>query len=165
VSGPEASVTPTKPRDLLAIGLVVGLLANLLVRLTYGSLPAFPLLAGGTFGVLALAEVIAAFTFRARIRHEPGSRPVQPLVAARAVIVAKASSVAGAVLAGCWLGLLSYVAPRAAETTSAASDTASATVGLLCALALVGAALWLEHCLRAPDDPDPTDSNGNQSRP
>jgi hypothetical protein len=162
---PGASVTPTKPRDLLAIGLVVGLLANLLVRLTYGSLPAFPLLAGATFGVLAIAEVIAAFTFRARIRHEPGSRPVQPLVAARAVLVAKASSVAGAVLAGCWLGLLSYVAPRAADTTSAASDTASATVGLVCALALVGAALWLEHCLRAPDDPDPTERRGDTPRP
>ena len=41
---------------------------------------------------------------RARIRREPGTTPVQPLVAARAVLVAKASSVAGAVVAGAWLG-------------------------------------------------------------
>ncbi len=106
-------MTATKPRDLLAILLVVGIVANLLVRLTYGTLPGFPLFAGATFGVLAVAETIAAFAFRSRIRHDPGSRPVQPLVAARAVLVAKASSVAGAVLGGCWLGLLSYVAPRA----------------------------------------------------
>lgn len=144
----------TRPRDLLAVGLVVGLVVNLLVRLTYGSLPAFPLLAGATFGVLAVAEAIAGYSFRARIRHDPGTDRLQPLVAARAVLVAKASSVAGAVLAGCWLGLLSYTAPRSGEISAAAADTASAAVGLVCALALVGAALWLEHCLRAPDDPD-----------
>ncbi|MDN5857282.1 MAG: DUF3180 domain-containing protein [Pseudonocardia sp.] len=147
-------MTPTKPRDLLAVVLVVGIVANVLVQLTYGALPAFPLLAGATFGVLAIAEAIAAYAFRARIRREPGTRPVQPLVAARAVLVAKASSAAGAVVSGGWLGLLVYVAPRAGGIVAAAEDTASAAVGLVCAMALVGAALWLEHSLRAPDDPE-----------
>lgn len=147
-------MTATRPRDLLAIGLIVGLVVNLLVRLSYGSLPGFPLLAGATFGVLAVAEAIAGYALRARIRRDPGAKPVQPLVAARAVFVAKASAVAGAVVAGCWAGLLAHVLPRSGEVTAAADDTASAVVGLVCALGLVGAALWLEHCCRTPDDPD-----------
>jgi hypothetical protein len=39
--------------------------------------------------------------------------------------------------------------------SAAASDSASGVVGLVCALVLVGGALWLERCCRAPDDRDP----------
>lgn len=145
----------TRPRDLLAVGLVAALLANVLVRLTYGTLPGFPLSAGVTLGVLGLAEALAGTTLRARIRRRPGTEPVQPLVAARAVLVAKASSLGGAIVAGAWVGLLAHVVPRGAEVTAAASDTASALVGLVCALGLVGGGLWLEHCCRTPDDPEP----------
>jgi hypothetical protein len=145
-------VTPTRPRDLLAAALVAAVLANLLVRLTYASLPGFPLLAGATLGVLGVAEAIGGGSLRARIRREPGTQPVQPLVAARAVLVAKASALAGAIVAGGWAGLLMHVLPRSGDVSAAASDTASAAVGLVCALGLVAGALWLEHCLRAPDD-------------
>ncbi len=137
------------------MGLVAAVLANLLVRLTYGSLPGFPLFAGATLGVLGLAEALTGNALRARIRRRTGTRPVQPLVAARAVLVAKASSPAGAIVAGAWAGLLVHVVPRSADVSAAASDTASGLVGLVCALGLVAAALWLEHCLKTPDDPDP----------
>lgn len=140
----------TRSRDLLIAGLVTLLVVNVLVRLTYGSLPGFPLFAGATLGVLAIAEVIAGSALRSRIRG--GSRPVDPLVAARAVLMAKASSLAGAVLAGAWAGLLVYVVPRASTLTAAASDTLSGVVGLVCALGLVAGGLWLEWCCRAPDD-------------
>jgi hypothetical protein len=73
-------------------------------------------------------------------------------VAARAVLVAKASSLAGAVMAGVWGGLLAHVLPRAADVAAAASDALAAGVGLACALVLVGGALWLEWCCRTPDD-------------
>lgn len=147
-------MTPTRPRDLLIVGLVVALLANVVVRLAYGSLPGFPLLAGATLGVLGVAEAIAGNALRARIRRRPGTRPVQPLVAGRAVLVARASSPAGAIVAGGWAGLLMHTVPRSASVSAAASDTASGVVGLACALVLVAGGLWLEHCLRAPDDPE-----------
>ncbi len=150
-------MTPTRPRDLLAVGLVVAVLANLAVRLTYGSLPGFPLLGGVTLAVLGVAEAIAGRALRARIRREPGTTPVQPLVAARAVLLAKASSVAGAVVGGAWLGLLVFTAPQAGTIQAAGSDTAAAAVGLACALVLVGGALWLEYCCRTPDDPNDPD--------
>jgi hypothetical protein len=148
-------MTATRPRDLLVVALVIAVLANLAVRLSYESLPGFPLLAGVTLGVLGVAELVGGNLLRARIRRKPGTRPVEPLVAARAVVLAKASSLGGAVVAGAWAGLLAYVLPRASTVSAAASDTASGAVGLVCALALVGGALWLEHCCRAPDDGDP----------
>lgn len=148
-------MAPTRVRDLLVVAVVVGLVANLLVRLSYGSLPDFPLFAGVTLGVLGLAEVAAGNVLRARIRRRPGTSPVQPLVAARAVLVAKASALSGAIMAGLWAGLLAHVLPRSAEVAAAASDSAAAAVGLLSSLALVAGALWLEHCCRTPDDPGP----------
>lgn len=148
-------MTPTRPRDLLVVALVVAVLVNLLVRLSYESLPGLPLLAGVTLGVLGLAELVGGNLLRARIQRRPGARSVEPLVAARAVLLAKASSLGGAVVAGAWAGLLVYVLPRASTVSAAASDTASGAVGLVCALVLVGGALWLEHCCRAPDDGDP----------
>lgn len=145
-------MTLTRPRHLLAVALVTAVLVNLVVRLTYNSVPAIPLPAGATFGVLGLAEAVAGNLLRARIRRRPGTRPVHPLVAARAVLVAKASSLAGAVMAGVWAGLLGHVLPRAAEVTAAADDSVAGGVGLACALVLVGGALWLEWCCRTPDD-------------
>jgi hypothetical protein len=68
------------------------------------------------------------------------------------VLVAKASSQAGAIMAGVWAGLLAHVLPRAADVTAAADDSLAAGVGLVCALLLVGGALWLEWCCRTPDD-------------
>lgn len=154
-------MTPTRVRDLVVVAVVVALLANLLVRLSYGSLPEFPLLAGVTLGVLGAAEVVAGNALRSRIRRRPGTAPVQPLVAARAVLVAKASALAGAIIAGVWAGLLAHVAPRADAIDAAAGDTAAAAVGLACAIVLVAGALWLEHCCRAPDDGHP----GHPERP
>jgi hypothetical protein len=125
---------------------------NLAVRLGYGSLPPIPVLAGATLGVLGLAEAVAGGALRARIRRRPGTRPVHPLVAARAVLVAKASSLAGAVMAGAWTGLLVYALPRSAAVSAAAGDSRAGGVGLACALGLVAGALWLERCCRTPDD-------------
>ncbi len=148
-------VTATRPRDLAVAAVIAAVLVHLLVQLAYGSLPAVPALAGITLGVLGVAEAIAGSGLRARIERRPGTTPVQPLVAARAVLVAKASALAGAIMAGAWAGLLAYVLPRSGEIAAAADDTVGAAVGLGCALLLVGGALWLERCCRTPDDPEP----------
>lgn len=153
-------MTPTRPRDLLGVAVVVAVVAAILIRLTYSSLPPFPQLGGATLAVLGIAEAIAGNALRNRIRHRPGTRPVQPLVAARAVLVAKASAVAGAVMAGVWAGLLVQVLPDSARVAAEASDAVAGWVGLGCALVLVGGALWLEHCLRAPDDPEDVSRDG-----
>lgn len=148
---------PTKARDLVVAGVVAAVLGHLLVRLTYGSLPAFPAPAGVTLAVLGVAEVVAGNMLRARIRRRPGSRPVQPLVTARAVVVAQASALGGVVVAGLWAGLLVYVLPLTGDVVAASGDTAASVVGLVSALVLVGGGLWLERCLRAPREPPDRD--------
>ncbi|MGH3979376.1 MAG: DUF3180 domain-containing protein [Pseudonocardiaceae bacterium] len=145
-------MTFTRPRDLLAAAVITGLLVHLLVRLAYGELPPLPALAGTTLLAFAVAEALLGVSLRARIRRQPGTRPVQALTAAKAVVLAKASSLAGSMVTGAWLGVLAYVLPRRDEFTAAASDTVAAVLGALCAAALVAAGLWLEHCCRTPED-------------
>ena len=152
-------MTPTRPRDLLAIGLVVAVLANLAVRLTYASLPGFPLLGGITLAVLG--DRGGHRRPRAPGAHPPGAghdtRPAADR-GARALLLAKASSVAGAVVCGRVARAPRLHRPAGGNDPGrGGSDTAAAAVGLGCALVLVGGALWLEHCCRTPDDPTDTD--------
>ncbi|MEU5693468.1 DUF3180 domain-containing protein [Actinosynnema sp. NPDC020468] len=142
----------TKSRDLLAVGLVAALLAHLLLRLAYDTLPPLPTFAGFTLLVIAAVDLVLAFSLRARINRKPGSAPVQPLTAARAVALAKASSVLGSIMAGAWAGVLVYVLPVRGDFEAADNDLTSSVVGLVCAAALIGAGLWLEHCCRTPED-------------
>lgn len=146
-------MTFTRARDLVAAGAVAVVLVNLLFRLSYGDLPSLPPLAGTTPLAVAAVEVVLGVTLRARIQRRPGARPVQALTAAKAVVLAKASSMAAAITVGAWLGVLAHVLPLRDRVPAAASDTVTASVGTLCAAALVAAGLWLEHCCRTPDFP------------
>ncbi len=147
-------MTFTRARDLIVAGAVAAVLVNLLLRLSYGDVPPLPQLAGTTLLAFAVVEVVLGTNLRARIRRRPGTRPVQPLTAAKAVALAKASSLAGAITVGAWLGVLAYVLPRRAALESAASDSVTAVLGAVCAGVLVAAGLWLEYCCRTPDFPD-----------
>ncbi|MCP3799924.1 DUF3180 domain-containing protein [Allokutzneria sp. A3M-2-11 16] len=147
----------TRPRDLAVAALLAALVTHLLLIAGYNSLPRLPALIGLTFLVLGGVEAWFGFTLRARIQRKPGTVPVEALVAARAVALAKASSLAGAIMGGVWGAVLLYVAPRFGDLEAAAGDTLAATVGLVSSGALIGGALWLEHCCRTPDEPDDSD--------
>ena len=144
----------TRARDLVLAGLVTAAVVYLLVRVLYGQLPPLPTFAGVTLLVLAIVETVLAFSIRSRIRNPRGGRPVQALTAARAVALAKASSLLGAIMAGAWFGVLAYVLPRRSELTAAADDLPSAVVGVICSALLIAAAVWLEWCCRTPRDQD-----------
>jgi hypothetical protein len=141
----------TRPRDLVVAGLLGLGLGYLLFQMAYGSLPQLPLLAGVTFAVLAVIEVVLAFSIRSRIKS---GRLVAPIGVARSVALAKASSLAGAFMAGVWVAALAYLFPRRDELVAAVLDTRAAVVGAVSAAALVAAGLWLEHCCRTPRDHD-----------
>jgi hypothetical protein len=144
----------TRASDLLVPAVVAGLLVHLLVRTAYDRMPPLPTLAGSTLLLIAIVEAVFGYSLRARIRHRPGTRPVVPLTAARAVMLAKASSLLGAIMLGAWLAVLVYTVPKRDDFPAAASDTVSALVGSTCAAALIAAALWLEYCCRTPGKPD-----------
>lgn len=138
----------TRPRDL-AIAGVLGLAAGyILFELAYGQLPRLPLLAGISLLVLAAIEFVLAFGVRKRIRQ--GRVALYGVGIARAVVLAKASSVLGSVMLGAWLGITLYLLPRVDRLAAAQHDLPSALVGAGCAAVLIAGALWLEHCCRDP---------------
>ncbi|OLT48376.1 hypothetical protein BJF85_12660 [Saccharomonospora sp. CUA-673] len=141
----------TRPRELIVAGLVGLVVVYLLFEVAYGRMPSLPTAAGGTLLVLAGIEVGLGFVVRGRIRE---GRVVTGLGIARAVALAKASSLLGALMSGAWLAAVVFLAPQSGRLTAAASDLPAAIVGTACAGILVGAALWLEHCCRAPDTGD-----------
>jgi uncharacterized membrane protein (DUF373 family) len=141
----------TRPRELVVAGLIGLVLVFTLFQMAYGSFPQLPLFVGATLFVLALAEVVQAFSVRSKIRER---RVVNAIAVARTVALAKASSLAGAVMLGGWLGSAVYLLPRRTELTAASHDLRSAIIGGFSAAALIAAALWLEHCCRTPQRHD-----------
>jgi hypothetical protein len=151
----------TRAWDLLSVGVIAAVVVYLAVKLLYGKLPPLPPFAGITLAVLAVVEGVLGSSLRNRIRHPEQGRPLQPLTAARAVALAKASSLLGAIMLGAWLAVLVYLLPRRGELAAAADDLPSAIVGAVCAAVLIGGALWLEYCCRAPRDPDDKRESAN----
>jgi len=76
------------------------------------------------------------------------------------VALAKASSLVGAFMVGVWAGVVVTVLPLLAVSPAAGEDRTTALVGLVGSAALVAAALWLEHCCKAPDPPQQNDNVG-----
>jgi uncharacterized protein DUF3180 len=147
----------TRGRDLATAGVVAVVVVYLAMRLVYGNLPPLPTFAGVTLLVLAIIEATLGTSLRGRIKRRDEGRPadgkpLQPLTVARAVALAKASSVLGAIMLGAWLGVGAYLLPRRDELSAAANDLPSAIVGAVCSVALIGGALWLEYCCRTPRD-------------
>lgn len=158
---PDPRLGPTNPSTLLVGGLAAAAAGWLLLSFFYGSMPPLPWLPIVTVAVLAVAEGFLAQNTRARIERRPGAPRVDALAVARYAVLAKASSLAGAIFAGFSAGLLSWLA---LEPTQAATDDVPAAVGgVVASLALVGAALWLERSCRVPDRPDDADDDAGNS--
>ncbi len=156
---PSFRMGPTRPGDLVVVALVAAVAGYLLVRLNYGRIPPLPRPAGLGAAVLGIAEAIVGHGLRSRIQADrtdgrrPVRPPVPPLTAARAVMAAKATALAGAALFGLWLGLLAFVLPDSSIVTAARSDTVTGGIGLAGGAVMVVGALYLEFCCRAPEDP------------
>lgn len=154
----------TRPGTLagiFVIGAVVGWLAT---RATFTSQPLLPITAVPALAALALAETAIGRNVHNRLSgRRPGAKPLAPISVARLVALAKASSAAAAVLGGLAAGYLVYVL-RELDKSVPARDAKVAGVTLAAALALVAAALYLEHCLRAPKPPDDSDDEAERSK-
>ena len=129
----------------------------LLVRLSYSRIPPLPRLAGLLAALVGIGEAVAGVGLRRRIRprrtaEPPARRPVEPLTAARAVTVAKATALAGAALAGLWLGLLGYVLPSWSDFPAAQADSITGFIGLAGAVIMIVGALFLERSCVVPQD-------------
>ncbi|MEW2443465.1 DUF3180 domain-containing protein [Micromonospora marina] len=147
---------PTRASTLVVTGLAAAAVAWLLISgFYYDFAPDLPWLPVITLAGLAVLEGYAAVNTRSRIERRPGREPVNPLLVARFVVLAKASALAGAIFAGFYAGLTGWLFVE--RTNAAVGDRPAALGGLIAALALVAAALWLERSCRVPEQEDDED--------
>jgi len=147
---------PTRKRDLTAAVVGAAVVGYLLVISLYRWLPPITVWTGLSLLGVAIAEALWARYVRAKINDgEIGVGPgwLHPLAVARGVMVAKASAWVGALALGWWIGVLVFLLPRRSWLRVAAEDTTGTVVAAVSALALVVAALWLQHCCKSPQDP------------
>jgi hypothetical protein len=141
-----AAVKPTRWPLLVLLAAVAGGVAYLLTRAYYADVQSPPRFAPLWLLLLALAEAYTAWMTRVRLAGRGGTKPADPLVVARVAALAKASSPVGALAAGAYAGFLGFVAVTSGP--HAHSDTRTAIAGVVCSVALVAAALWLERVCR-----------------
>jgi hypothetical protein len=147
---------PTRKRDLTVVVLGAAVVGFLLITVLYRSFPPITVWSGVSLLVVAVAEGLWGRYVRTKINDgEIGDGPgwLHPLAVARSLMVAKASAWVGALVLGWWLGVLVYVLPRRSWMRAAVEDTPGTVVAAVSALALVVAALWLQHCCKSPQDP------------
>jgi uncharacterized membrane protein YbhN (UPF0104 family) len=143
---------PTRWWVLVLLAVVAGAVAYAVTRSSYDDLPRPTVLALLWLAILAIAECYVAVLTRARLAGRAGTKPIQPLVVARFVALAKASSVVGALAAGGYAGFLIWVARL--QSPAAHADTRTSIVGVVFAVALTAAALFLEFVCRVPKADD-----------
>jgi hypothetical protein len=164
------ALRPTQPATLLVAALAAAAAAWLLISNLYQQIPPmiWPpviLIAGIAMAETALAQQLWArihnrgWAARSRPAGAGRPEPLEPLVVVRYALLAKASSVAGAILAGAYAGFLPWLAIESTRLTGAGSDLPPAIGGLVASAALVAAAWWLERACRVPE-PDERDRPG-----
>ena len=159
---------PTRISTLVVAALAAAAVAWLLISsFYYSGMPPTALAAGGHAGRRWRCwRRTRRSTPAAAIERRPGRDPVDPLLVARFVVLAKASALAGAIFAGFYAGLTGWLFVE----TDQGRDRGPA--GRRCgarspSLALVGAALWLERSCRVPEqsDDDEHEPDQRQGRP
>ncbi|HET7900897.1 MAG TPA: DUF3180 domain-containing protein [Candidatus Nanopelagicales bacterium] len=152
---------PTRPWLLVALAALaaaVGFAASQLVSAFTDRSLSVPFTMPVVMALLALATALWARGTRARLARRPGTRPMEPIVAARSAALAMAASRVGAVVAGFYVGvaldlLSGWDVPGVRERVITAAVTV--VMGVL----LVLAGLWLERICRLPDDPLPPEDD------
>jgi Na+/melibiose symporter-like transporter len=148
---------PTRKRDLTASVASVAVLAYFVVLMAYPrAFPPITALTGISLLGIAVAEGLWGRYVRSKISDAEigdGAGRLHPIAVARSVMIAKASAWVGALVLGWWLGMLVYLLINPDQLEVATQDTPGAAVAAASALALVIAALWLQHCCTKPEEP------------
>lgn len=144
---------PTNVRTLLLVGVVAAAVTWALLIPLYSKLPPLTWTGVPALLIAAGAEAVIGRDLRARIQGRPGAKPAPPLFVARMVALAKASSLAAALLGGVSAGFAIYLSGML-DATTPRNDMVTASVSFGASLVLLAAALYLEYCCRVPRNPD-----------
>ncbi len=154
----QAGLQPTKAATLIVAALAMAALAWVGMSRYFADIPTITFLPGLTLAALAVVEGVAAHHTKAKIERRPRRGAVNPLLVARYAVLAKASSLAGAIFAGAYGGVAAWALSEHGRLRVADADLPPSIGGLVGALALVAAALLLERACRVPDPPDDEDT-------
>ena len=157
---------PTRVSALVVVAVVCAALGWLLIRSLYQRLPPLPWTGVPALLIAAMAEAWTGRDLKARIAARgqgalrgsgqgarPGPKPVAPLFVSRMVALAKASSLAAAIIAGFTGGFGVYLSGSLSASVPR-QDALTSVVTFAAAVVLACAALYLENCCRVPADPD-----------
>lgn len=156
---------PTRIRVLVLVTVVVGLVTYFSISAVYADIPTLPRYAPVSLLLLALIDGYAALTTRHRRgppdpdpRRRAERPPLDPLLTARFVVLAKATAVLGALALGAYAAILGVVVDEL-DSTGPARDAVTAGLGVGASLLLAAAALLLERACRVapPGDDDEPD--------
>lgn len=176
------ALRPTQPATLVVAALAAAAVAWLLISNVYQQLPPMVWPPVILIGGIALLEAGAARSLWERIHGRGGllatrargsgragrtPEPMDPLVVVRFAVLAKASSVGGAIFVGAYAGFLPWLAIESGRLASAGADLPATVGGLVVSIGLVMAAQWLERACRVPerDDEPPESGRGPTGDP
>ena len=144
-------MTRTKPAVLLLAalaGLLAGFALNQVLAMRGFAVVVPPV--SLAVALVLIGAVVIALAWPVRSAAQ-GKRRIDPFYATRAVVLAKASAITGALLAGAAAGILIYLLTRSVVPLG---STLAAGGTVVAAVVLVTAALVAEHwCALPPDEP------------
>jgi phosphatidylglycerophosphate synthase len=155
-----------KPLRIRTLGLtlfVAGVLSWAFAKLldSYGALPSVPVAAPIVLAVIATVLLATALSLRARLRAQrerrPDVRPVEPMMAARAVVFGQASALVAALVAGLYGGTGVFLIMNELQIPARRDQAIYAGLSLVAGIAVIAAALFLERVCKLPDDDEDDD--------
>jgi len=132
--------------------MLAGAAGYLLAETSYAQIPPLPALAPVSLVLLAVVEAGMAYVVRGKVRGRSGGRPLHPLQIARAAVLAKASSLGGALIAGVYGGIFLWTFGRRGDVATYGDDARVSGLAAAASVLLVLTALVLERCCRTPAD-------------
>jgi hypothetical protein len=159
---------PTKILNLVLVVFITVVASFVAVRFLVGNGQAIPLspmnllITLVAIAILLLLLTLPIWQYKSGLKQAISKRPkrVDPFYAVRVVLLAKASSISGAVFVGWHLGivLLQLFSPVRASAVLIQNG-----FGLAASLILVIAAFIAEQICRLPNDPEPDNKQAVQS--
>ncbi|MFF9643241.1 DUF3180 domain-containing protein [Kitasatospora aureofaciens] len=150
---------------LLRLRLLIGLTAATTALSWAGSklwasldtLPAVPAAAPVVLAAVAVILLATAISLRSRLKavreRQPGAKRVDPLLAARAVVLGQASALVSSVVTGIYAGAGIYLLGEL-DVPARKDQAVTAGLAVLAGAAVIAAALWVQHVCKLPENHD-----------
>ncbi|MCX4747371.1 DUF3180 domain-containing protein [Kitasatospora sp. NBC_01287] len=148
---------PLRLRLLLGIFVVATALSWAGTKLwnSLDTLPGVPAAAPVVLAAIAVILLATAISLRSRLKavrdRAPGAKRVDPLGAARALVLGQASALVSALVSGVYAGF-AIVLLTLPDFEAHKGPALTAGLAVLAGAAVVAVALWLQHICKLPED-------------